>query len=282
VTGGTEAGGGQMGAMPVSVHLAEYPEFNPALYDEALNARMHRVRQAVTLGRGLRSAHNLKNRQPLRRLIVVARNEAQRAEMLQNEELVRDELNVKNLEVTLDESTLVTYRAKANFKALGARLGKNMKAFADKIAALPHAEVSKLVGGGTLELDGITLVAADILVQRDVMAGLVVDASSDVTVALDTFVDEGLMLEMLAREIVNRIQNSRKEQDLSVTDRIHVTLGSSSETLRKAAEAHRAYIMSEVLAAEWTVSSETQSGDSLRGLAVEIGEEAAWLEVRRL
>jgi isoleucyl-tRNA synthetase len=263
---------------PVSVHLAEFPEFDAALYDEALNARMHRVRQAVTLGRGLRSAHNLKNRQPLRRLIVVARNEAQRAEMLQNEELVRDELNVKHLEVTLDESTLVTYRAKANFKALGARLGKNMKAFADKIAVLPHADVAKLVGGGSLELDGISLTAADILVQRDVMAGLVVDASSDVTVALDTHVDEGLMLEMLAREIVNRIQNSRKEQDLSVTDRIHVTLGTASELLRQAAEAHRAYIVSEVLAAELKLVAETGLG----GIAVEIGEEVASLDVIKL
>jgi len=262
---------------PVSVHLADYPEFDAADYDHGLNERMNRVRQAVTLGRGLRSAHNLKNRQPLRRLIVVVRNEKQREEMRQNEELVREELNVKHLEVTLDESALVTYRAKANFKALGPKLGKGMKAFAEKVSALTHAEVASLVAGGTVELAGISLSQEDILVQRDVVEGLVVDASAEVTVALDTHVDEGLMLEMLAREMINRVQNLRKDQGLSVTDRISLILQSSSDTLRQAATAHERYIASEVLASTFRVEipeGQTSAVAELESIQVEIGEES--------
>ncbi len=267
--------------LPLSVHWADFPEFEAALYDEGLNGRMLRVRQAVTLGRGLRSAHNLKNRQPLRRLIVVLRNEAQREEMLQNEELVREELNVKHLEVTLDESTLVTYRAKANFKALGARLGKGMKAFADKIAALPHAEVARLVAGQSLEMDGITVTAADILVQRDVMEGLVVDAAADVTVALDTYVDEALMHEMLAREIVNRIQNMRKDRDFAVTDRIVLTLKTEAPELLAAAEKHKDYIASEVLAHSLSMGADLGPELMPEAQEVEIVEMTLQISIRK-
>jgi len=260
-----------------SVHLAAYPEFDPSLFDDGLNARMARVRQAVALGRSLRSAHNLKNRQPLRRMIVAVRNEAQRAEMLSYEDLIREELNIKHLEVTLDESTLVTYRAKANFKALGPRLGKNMKAVADRIALLPHATVAALILGGSRDSEGISLTAADILVQRDVMEGLVVDAATEVTVALDTHIDEALLLEMLAREMVNRIQSLRKDQGFSVTDRVQVTLKTVSSLLTLAAQNHTPYIKSEVLANDIAVTA----GEDDTATALEIGEEMLWIVVSK-
>ena len=110
--------------VPVSVHLCDFPVFDPGLHDPALNAKMARVRQAVNLGRSLRSQHNIKNRQPLRQLIVVVRNEQQKREILDMEDLIREELNVKSVEVSLDESSLVTYKGKANFKSLGAAPGK--------------------------------------------------------------------------------------------------------------------------------------------------------------
>jgi isoleucyl-tRNA synthetase len=112
------------------------------------------------------------------------------------------------------------------------------------------------------------------------MEGLVVDASSDVTVALDTHVDEGLMLEMLAREIVNRIQTARKDQDFAVTDRISVTLHTESEFLSRAAQEHRDYIMAEVLAASLEVKSGELADNS--AISVEIGEEMAGLRVVKI
>ncbi len=252
-SGFLKAAGGSAGSsgadVPVSVHLCDFPRFDPALHDPGLNAKMARARLAVNLGRALRSQHNIKNRQPLRRLIVVARNEARKRELLDMEEMIREELNVKSLDVTLDESSLVTYKAKANFKTLGARLGKAMKMVADQVAKLGHEDVKTLLAGGKLRLAEAELEAGDITVLREVREGLVVEASPDMTVALDTALDHGLRLEMLARESVSKIQNLRKEAGLSVTDRIEVRVKTPSPLFREALETHFSYISAEVLAA---------------------------------
>ncbi|HEX2612578.1 MAG TPA: class I tRNA ligase family protein, partial [Fibrobacteria bacterium] len=233
---------------PASVHHADYPEFDASLFDEALNAKMALARQAVEMGRALRAERNIKNRQPLRRLRVVARNGRAAADLRALEDLIRDELNVKEVDVSLDESSFVTYKAKPNFKALGARLGKDMKAVAGKCANLSHDQIKSVLEGTPLHFDEADLTADDLLIVRETAPELAVAASPDLTVALDTAVDEALRLEMLAREVVSRIQGLRKESGLSVTDRIFVTLEAASEGLRRAAEAHRDYITAEVLA----------------------------------
>src|SRR5690606_7486081 len=165
----------------VSVHLCDFPEFDPELHDPALNAKMARVRHAVNLGRSLRSLHNIKNRQPLRRIIVVVRNELQKQEILDMEDLIREELNVKSVAVSLDESSLVTYKGKANFKSLGSRMGKAMKTVAEKVAKLSHEEIKSLLSGSSLRLEEGELRAEDVTVVREVMEGLVVEASADLT-----------------------------------------------------------------------------------------------------
>jgi isoleucyl-tRNA synthetase len=233
---------------PISVHLCDFPVFDATLYDEALNAKMARVRQAVNLGRSLRSQHNIKNRQPLRQLIVVVRNEAQKREILDMEDLIREELNVKSVEVSLDESSLVTYKGKANFKSLGARLGKAMKTVAEKVAKLSHEEIKSVLSGTPLKIDEGELLAEDILVLRETREGLVVEASPELTVALDTAIDHALRLEMLARESVSKIQNLRKDLGLEVTDSVMVTVGTGSRLFREALETHFTYITAEVLA----------------------------------
>jgi isoleucyl-tRNA synthetase len=233
---------------PISVHLCDFPVFDAALYDEALNAKMARVRQAVNLGRALRAQHNIKNRQPLRQLIVVVRNEVQKREILDMEELIREELNVKAVEVSLDESSLVTYKAKANFKSLGARLGKAMKPVAEKVAKLSHEEIKSVLSGRPLKLEEGELTAEDILPVRETREGLVVEASPELTVALDTAIDHGLRLEMLARESVSKIQNLRKDLGLEVTDTVRVDVKTGSKLFREALETHFTYITAEVLA----------------------------------
>jgi isoleucyl-tRNA synthetase len=209
---------------------------------------MARVRQAVNLGRSLRSQHNIKNRQPLRQLIVVVRNEAQKREILDMADLIRDELNVKSVEVSLDESSLVTYKGKANFKSLGAKLGKAMKTVAEKVAKLSHEEIKSVLSGTALKLEEGELVAEDILVVRETREGLVVEASPELTVALDTSVDHALRLEMLARESVSKIQNLRKDSGFEVTDQVEVQVKTASPLFREALETHFAYITAEVLA----------------------------------
>jgi isoleucyl-tRNA synthetase len=236
------------GQEPVSVHLCAFPQFDSAQHDPALNGKMARVRAAVNLGRSLRSLHTIKNRQPLRKLIVVARSEEQKQEFLAMEDLIREELNIKNVEVSLDESTLVTYAAKANFKSLGKRLGKNMKTVAEKVALLTHPEIKSLLSGQSINLAEGEIVAEDILVIREVKPGLVVEASTDLTVALDTRIDHELRLEMLARESVSKIQNLRKESGLEVTDRVEVFVKTESPLFREAVETYLSYITAEVLA----------------------------------
>jgi isoleucyl-tRNA synthetase len=200
------------------------------------------------MGRALRAERNIKNRQPLRRLRVVARGEAAARDLRALEDLIRDELNVKEVDVSLDESSFVTYKAKPNFKALGARLGKNMKAVAGKCADLTHAQIKSVLEGTPLRFDEAELTADDLLIVRDTAPELAVAATPDLTVALDVSIDEALRLEMLAREVVSRIQNLRKESGLAVTDRVRVLLEGASAGIRQAVETHRDYISAEVLA----------------------------------
>jgi isoleucyl-tRNA synthetase len=233
---------------PISVHLCDFPVFDAALFDPVLNAKMARVRQAVNLGRSLRSQHNIKNRQPLRTLIVVVRNEAQKREILDMGDLIREELNVKSVEVSLDESSLVTYKGKANFKSLGSRMGKSMKTVAEKVAKLSHEEIKSVLSGTPFKVEEGELTAEDILVVRETRAGLVVEASPDLTVAMDTAIDHPLRLEMLARESVSKIQNLRKDSGFEVTDKVQVSVKTASVLFREALETHFTYITAEVLA----------------------------------
>jgi len=236
------------GSVPVSVHHCDFPEFDAALHDGDLNTKMALVRQAVNMGRALRAERNIKNRQPLRRLLIVTRGEKEKIQLESLEDLIREELNVKEVAISLDESAFVTYKAKANFKLLGPRLGGKMKSVADKVASLKHAEVRNIISGKPLVLDEITLHAEDLQIGRDVPEGLVVSATPELTVALETTVDEALHLEMLAREIVNRIQTLRKEADLSVTDVIFVGISEATPLLQQAVKAHNSYISAETLA----------------------------------
>jgi len=235
-------------AAPVSVHHTDYPQFDASLFDEALNAKMALAREAVVLGRGLRAERNIKNRQPLARLIVVVRGPEQKAWIESLKGLIEDELNVKDVEVTLNEESFVTYKAKANFVTLGKRLGKAMKDVAGKIGALTHPEIRSILAGKELILGETTITAPDLILVREVSPDLAVTATTDLTVALDVAIDEPLKLEMLMREVVSRIQGLRKDSGLSVTDRIQVSLAGVSERLRSAVESHVGYISAEVLA----------------------------------
>jgi len=266
---------------PSSVHHCDYPVFNPALFDETLNAKMALAREAVVLGRGLRAERNIKNRQPLSRLLVVARDEAAAAGLRSLEDLIRDELNVKAVEITLDESSFVTYKAKANFLTLGKRLGKNMKTVAGKCSALTHDEIAAVLAGKPLELEEGTLSAEDLTILREVSPGLAVTATPTLTVALDVTVDEPLRLEMLAREVVSRIQGLRKEADLEVTDRVDVALAGVTAQLRHAVETHRGYISAEVLAASLTLTPAGEShGDGVSD-SLEVDGESTLIFVRK-
>ncbi len=246
--------------MPESVHLCDYPLPGALARDEALEAQMAQVQEVVGLARQLRSDFNLKVRQPLAALHVVCRNEAVLDLIRPLQDIVADELNVKEVRFGSDESKLAELSAKANFKTLGSRLGKQMKNAVAAISQFGSEELSTLLGGGqvTIELDGqpVVLDPADVLVQRTPKDGLAVASSEVLVVALKTELSPELVQEGLARELVNRIQNLRKTSELDVADRITLKILADADLLA-AIEAHRDTLAAETLAVELTAEAGT-------------------------
>ena len=246
---------------PISVHLTDYPVAEENKRDFALEFKMDTVQKAVSMGRSLRSQYNLKNRQPLRSVEFVTRNPEEKAVLLEMEESIREELNVKKVVFHEREDELVEYSAKANFKVLGKELGPLMKAASAVIAALDQSSIQSILEGGTLSIDvegkTVELTEEKIIVERHEKAALKVVNDGTLTVALDSEITEELKLEGYVRDFVRGIQNLRKESGFEVTDRIEIT-ASGNETLEKAFNMFADYISSETLAekATWVSSLE--------------------------
>jgi len=264
--------------MPESVHLCDYPVPDDCR-DEYLEKQMALTMTAVSLGRFLRTAHNLKVRQPLARAVLAA-GSAEAREMLEKTAwIIADELNVKKVEFTSDESELVKRSCKANFKVLGARLGKNMKAAAARIASLSGAEISDILAGKPLALafdDGTSaeISADDLIIRREEKPGLVAASEGGVTIALATELTQDLIAEGLARELVSRVQNLRKELKFDVTDRIDlVCVLPEKETAML--EPFKGYVSGEVLARNIAFSGETTVDCELNGVPVKLGVKKA-------
>ena len=239
--------------MPESVHLCDYPVAAAARRDAALNTRMARTMTAVTLGRSLRSQTNLRVRQPLAKAVVVSADAGTRADLEAMREVIAEELNVKQVEFGADEEVLVHLSVKANFKVLGKKLGKRMKAAADAVAAMGLAEIRELRAGRTVSLtpaDGegpVVIAAEDVIINRQEKEGMTVANEGDVTVALDTRLTPELVAEGYARDLVNAIQTKRKDAGLEVTDRIRIRAELPAE-IAPALAAFGDYIRGETLA----------------------------------
>ena len=241
----------ELGAMPDSVHLRDFPEPDPALADPDLEAAMEAVRLTVELGRAARAQAKAKVRQPLRRAVIVA-NDAEREAIQDRAALVTAELNVKELDFVREEGELVRYSVKPNYRALGPRFGKRMPQVAAAVEALDPARVASAISDGGevgISVDGVdhTLSPEDITLALQPLEGYEVEAEAGHAVALQLELDDELRREGLAREIVHAVQNVRKEAGLEITDRIALSLG-GDEDLLAAARAHEAYLTGEVLA----------------------------------
>jgi isoleucyl-tRNA synthetase len=240
-----------------SVHLTPYPEADPALQDPELEAGMDAVRTMARLGRAARETVKVRVRQPLRTLYaVVPRGVPLTEELL---EVVRDELNVKELRFLEGAEDLVTFRAVPQFRALGKRFGPRTPRVAEAIRALPGDALAAARKGAALavELDGerLELEPGDVEIQEDARGDLVVEVGDGLTVALDPALDEELRREGLARELVNRIQRLRREAGFAVSDRIRLLIDGPADIL-DAARAHRDYIARETLAVDLAVGGE--------------------------
>jgi isoleucyl-tRNA synthetase len=243
----------------VSIHLTNFPRTNETRRDAALEYKTSMVQRAVSMGRALRSAHNIKTRQPLETVELVTRVADEKKALLEMEDVIREELNVKRVLFRDDEADLVTYEVKANFRAMGKELGKDMKAAAERIARLSQSNARALLDGTTLTLEvesadhGLRRfdVTADKLdIRRIEKASLRVLNQGTLTVGLDTEISEELAQEGDARDLIRGVQNERKESGFAVTDRINLIVF-GSDRLKKAWDAFSALVCAETLAAEF-------------------------------
>ncbi|MDR0732336.1 MAG: DUF5915 domain-containing protein, partial [Treponema sp.] len=245
---------------PESVHLADFPAPRSGRRDRDLEYRMAAVQRAVSMGRSLRSQYSIKVRQPLRMVELVTRDAGEKKVLLEMEEIIREELNVKDVVVGDNEEDLVEYEVKANFRVLGKELGKDMKAAAAKIETLSHPEIQSLLEGATLAIEVesqsgdapprmVEITAEKLDIRRIEKANLRVLNEGTLTVGLDTVITEELSREGDARDLIRGVQNLRKEMGLEVTDRIRLLLH-GSDRLKAAWEDFSALVAGETLARE--------------------------------
>lgn len=263
---------------PASVHLALLPVADEPVIDPALERRMDRAIRIVSLVRAMRMKSNIKVRQPLKRLLVPVKDQADRALLRSVEEIILDEINVKELDASLDQ-TIITYRIKPNFRTLGAKYGKTTAKVAEAVRAFTPAQVAALQAGGTVT---VTVEGAEVAVQHDdaeivaeQVAGWLVESDGAVTVALDTEITPELRDEGFAREFVSRVQNLRKDSGLEVTDRIAITFAAGS-VLSAALNGMAEYIRSETLAVSLSggaVAGSARRQEEINGEQCDIGIE---------
>ncbi len=237
--------------MPESIHLCDFPTAAGAKRDIALETQMRIVMDVVVMGRQLRKDYDAKVRQPLRRLDVVSRDSGLLNQVGELKKIVAEELNVREVVFGDDESALAELKAKANFKILGRRFGKQVQVINQAVQKLSGKELHTVSSGEGIVLktagETFELEAGDIIIERIPKAGLAVQAQGALVVALDLELDEDLIREGLARELITNIQNMRKTSGLDVTDRIYLKV-SSDEAVREAVAVFEEYIKSEVLA----------------------------------
>jgi isoleucyl-tRNA synthetase len=243
--------GEELGELPDSVHLRDFPQPDEALADPELEAAMEAVRLTVELGRAARAQAKAKVRQPLRRAVIVA-NDAERAAIEARADLVIAELNVKELDFVSDESELVSYEVKPNYRSLGPRFGKHMPQVAAAVAALDPSVIAEVMARGdgvgiNVNGDEHELTPDDVSLSLQPLEGYEVEAEAGHAVALQLELDDELRREGLAREIVHAVQNARKAAGLDISDRIELSLGGDEELLTAARE-HEPYVSGEVLA----------------------------------
>jgi isoleucyl-tRNA synthetase len=233
-----------------SVHLAEFPKYVGNFVDKLLESKMQKAQTISSLVLSLRKKEMIKVRQPLQKVMIPVLDKGFRAEIEAVSDLIKAEVNVKEIVLLDDASGILVKQIKPNFKALGPRFGKDIGLISKEIQGLSQEQISRLDKAGSIDIvisgNSITLSLEDVEISSQDIEGWLVANSNGITVALDITISEELKEEGIARELVNRIQNIRKDSGFEVTDKIKVHLQKNSE-LEKAVKANEAYIKSETL-----------------------------------
>ena len=242
-----------------SVHLSDFPVCQEALIDKNLEERMQMAQTISSMVLALRRKVNIKVRQPLHVLMVPVLDEHQKESIEAVKQLILNEVNVKDMKFVDNTAGILVKRIKPDFKKLGPRYGKIMKALAAAIQQMSQDDINAFEKAGTftLQVDGqeAVLERADVEIISEDIPGWLVANEGRLTVALDITVTDELKKEGLARELVNRIQNLRKSSGFEITDKVNITLASSAE-MDGAVEAYQEYIKSQVLANNLVITAE--------------------------
>jgi len=248
-----------------SVHLSLIPNVNEGAIDKDLEQRMDYAQRISSLILSLRKKEGIRVRQPLGKVIIPILDAKFKGQVEAVKSLILSEVNIKKIEYITDTTGIINKKIKPNFKTLGKRLGKNMKAAIQLINALDQEEISNIekTNSYNLSLEGenYSLSLEDFEITTDDVPGLQVATDKEITVALDVTLTETLISEGIAKEIINRIQNIRKSNDFNVTDRINVSLGAGHE-IRKALNTFETFISNEVLADSINVQENISDAES--------------------
>ncbi len=234
-----------------SVHLTDFPVYNASLINKDLEERMQMAQEITSTLLALRKKVNIKVRQPLAKAMIPVLDARIQHQLEEVEGLIKSEVNLKEIEYIHDTKGLLTKKIKANFKALGPKLGGEMKTAANLIAGFSQEQIAELESKGkinlALEHKEVEIALEDVEIQTEDIPGWLVANAGSVTVALDITLTDALIEEGIARELVSQLQRIRKEMNLEITDRIVVSMESESE-LNSAILNYKAYICAEILA----------------------------------
>ncbi len=246
-----------------SVHLANFPEFDTSFVDKSLERKMESAQTISSLVLSLRAKEKIKVRQPLQKIMIPVDSVQLKEELLAVSNLIKHEVNIKEIELLEEASDILVKQIKPNFKTLGPRFGKDMKLIANAIRNFDAEDIKKVEQKGSIDVDCngkiLTLGLEDVEITSQDIEGWLVANEGSLTVALDVTISDELRKEGIARELVNRIQNLRKDSGFEVTDRILVQLQKDS-SIEEAVSTNLEYIKTETLTNNISIIDQIDSG----------------------
>ena len=268
-----------------SVHLCKFPEVNEELINSELEDKMDIAQSITSLALALRKKANIKVRQPLSRIMIPSSDATTDSHIKSVEDLLKNELNIKEIEIVTDSQGVFVKRIKPDFKKLGPKCGKNMKSVANTLQNLEQAEISRFEAEGIYKLtvDGaeIEISTEDVAIFSEDIPGWLVANEGKLTIALDITLTEELEAEGTARELINRIQNLRKSNGLEIVDRINITVfaqGKNYQDINVAIANHKEYILGQILCNNLELS---ENVDIKEGEEIEFGAENIYIKLEK-
>lgn len=231
-----------------SIHFTDWHTYEPEWVDADLEESMALAQKICSMVHALRKKSGLKVRQPLQRILVPALNPKVKEEIESVAHIILSEVNIKEIEFITDDSGILKKKVKPNFKTLGPKFGKDMKAVAEAITGMSAEDLKTLESNGSVSVSGFDIALGDVEILTEDIPGWLLAVEGGLTVALDINVSDELKQEGIARDFVNRIQNLRKDSGFEVTDKINIYLENTDEEISKAVIKHTAYISTEVQA----------------------------------